>query len=166
MPKIVRCLLLSALSGVLSACQSIDVVRPETGPAAIPTASVSGKTALLDFRIAKSQPAGNLNELQLGTGHLYYLATPLLSRADLAYVLPMRNSQGQPFLRFTLTEDGAKKLEAITQRHRGDWLLFSIDDNFIAAARIIGAAAQGILDIAVDSEQRALYVVSKVGETP
>lgn len=168
MHAIIRCLTL-ALAGLLfSGCAPTQVSHRDADPAS-PTgavASTPAEQARLDFRIAKSQPAGNLSELRIGARSVYYLPPPLLSRSDLTHILPMRDASGLPFLRFTLTAEGAKKLEAITRGHIGDWLLFSIDDDFMAIARINGVSTNATMDIGVDSEQRALYVVGKARAVP
>jgi preprotein translocase subunit SecD len=78
----------------------------------------------------------------------------------------MRDQRGRPFVRFTLTEAGTKKLETLTRRNPGDWILFSMDDSFMGVTRIAGVVADGSLDIGMDSEQSARYVASKVGAAP
>ncbi|MGE8449489.1 MAG: hypothetical protein ACN6OP_02470 [Pseudomonadales bacterium] len=164
----IRCLILAMLGVLLASCTTPKGHPGDAQPQsnAVPAAAAHWHEARMDFRIAKTEPAGNLNELSLGANRLYYLPTPLLSRGDLAHVLPMRDARGNPFVRFTLTSDGARKLEAIIRHNTGEWLLFSIDDTVMAITRINGASTGTTLDIGMDSAQRALYVVAKANVLP
>lgn len=79
----------------------------------------------------------------------------------------MKTKDGVPFLRMQFTQDGAGKLSEITKRNIGNWLLFSINNQFVELPRIGGPVTNGVIDIGMSSEQNAINIANViVGAAP
>lgn len=97
---------------------------------------------------------------------LHILPTPVLTRADLASVVPMKTKEGTAFLRLQFTPEGAGKLGEITRRNVGNWLLFTVNNQFVELPRIGGPVANGVIDIGMGSEQNAINVANLIVGAP
>lgn len=123
-----------------------------------PDAAPQNAQARADFRLAQLQPAEGLAELKLRDGSLWLLAQPVMNRADIMLVEPRQTAQGQAYLRFRFTHDGARKLAAISQQYPGKLLVLTINDELIAAPQIPAGVNDGVLDVVLATEAQAMYI--------
>ncbi|MGB6102994.1 MAG: hypothetical protein WBF88_03955 [Pusillimonas sp.] len=120
--------------------------------------------ASVDFRLAQTDAASGLTELKLPDRSVWFLPQPVLTRADLASVEPRRTQQGQSYVRFGFSQDGAQKLAAVSQRYPGKLLLLTLNNTLIAVPQIQAALSNGILDVGFSSDQQAMDVVRQIGD--
>lgn len=161
----IRVLLSLFVMALLAACQQMPVnnqaVNP-AHPAAAASAPAPSRTVstIVEFRLAQSQPARNLTALHIGKQTLYFFPPPVLTGNDLARAIPMKTSQGQPFVRLEFNQAGAQRLAALTRQNAGRWLLITVNGKLVAAPRIGGPMTQGIMNMTTDSDRNAVLVAN------
>lgn len=160
-----RGLLLIGAMSLLSACnEPADSSKASTddGTALTPKQQVINLPAV-DFRVAQEPEGKGLYTLTLPELTLHYLPTPVLSRADLADATPMRTEQGQAYVSLRFTSKGAEKLSRISRQYQGMWLIFTINNELIGLPRLENPVTDGVLNLTMSSEQRAVQVVAAIG---
>ncbi len=125
-------------------------------------AGQSAQQTRVDFRLAQTQADKGLKELKFPDGSVWYLPNPVLSRDDLTGVEPRRTKEGQAFVRFSFSQQGAQKLAAVTQRYPGKLLVLTLNDSLVALPRIEKPITNGVLDVGFSSDQQALNVVNAI----
>jgi hypothetical protein len=116
----------------------------------------------VDFYLAQDKQAKGLSRLQAGKSVLWFSPQAVMTRADLESVQPRRTAKGQPFVRFTFTQPGAKKLDEITTRYKGKVLITTVGRNIVSLLRLDASAKQGVLDILVKTDQDAVNIANAV----
>lgn len=159
MQNALRFALAASAAILLAACQPL---KPQQVPAAAPApaAAQPQPAPAADFRLVQAQPAPQLQSIRVRGQVLYMQSAPVLTRADLARVTPMKTKEGAAFLRLQFTPEGAGKLGEITRRNVGNWLLFTVNNQFVELPRIGGPVANGVIDIGMGSEQNAINVAN------
>lgn len=114
------------------------------------------------FRLAQTESAEGLSELQLSDGSLWVLPQPVLSRADLASVEPLQTKQGQALVRFGFNQEGARKLSELSRRYQGKLMVVTIADNLVAVPRISEPLTQGAMVVAVANSEQAMAIARAV----
>jgi preprotein translocase subunit SecD len=177
MSRIVSVSLLAIATALVAACQQLPAGRAgqaDTQPAtqvaaAPPPAPVLGAPAtqastvpVVEFRLAQPESAAGLQPLKVGDRQLWVLPQPVLTRADLQTVAPVKSREGISYVRFQFTQAAAPRLAQVTQRFPGKFLLLSIDGQLASAPTIGGAMNEGVLFMPVLTEQQAAQVVAAV----
>ncbi|HWK60588.1 MAG TPA: preprotein translocase subunit SecD [Eoetvoesiella sp.] len=116
------------------------------------------------FRLAQAKEAKGLSELRLSGGSIWVLPQPVLSRADLSSVEPIQTQQGRAFVRFGFTQEGARKLQALSRRFPGKLLVLTIDNDLVAAPRIGKPLTQGEMVVGVASGKQAMAIARAIAE--
>ena len=165
MQTVLRLALVATSAALLAACQPL---KPQQVPAApAPAAAAQPQAApTVDFRLVYAKPAAQLQAIRVRGQVLYMQPAPVLTRADLASVIPMKTKEGAAFLRLQFTPEGAGKLSEITRRNVGNWLLFTVNNQFVELPRIGGQVANGVIDIGMGSEQNAVNVANIIVGAP
>ncbi len=166
MQTVLRLALVATSAALLAACQPL---KPQQAAAAAPapaTAVQPQAAPTVDFRLVHAKPAAQLQAIRVRGQVLYMQPAPVLTRADLASVIPMKTKEGAAFLRLQFTPEGAGKLGEITRRNVGNWLLFTVDNQFVELPRIGGQVANGVIDIGMGSEQNAVNVANIIVGAP
>lgn len=171
--KRAACRGLTVLGAVLlAACQQTAPVRQDAQPDAAQQAAAqqqqqqaaraaaqapaANSAPAVSFFLAQAQPAEGLSEVVLNPNtRLYALPQPVFTQQDLQQVLPVRNNQGQVFLRFDFNEQGAQKLATVTSRAQGNYLILSMRDQIVAVPQINAVYDQGFLPVPVQSAEAA-----------
>ncbi|WP_415358983.1 SecDF P1 head subdomain-containing protein [Kerstersia gyiorum] len=168
--KRAACRSLTVLGAVLlAACQQTVPVRQDAQPDAARQAAAqqqqqqqaaqapaANSAPAVSFFLAQAQPAEGLSEVVLNPNtRLYALPQPVFTQQDLQQVLPVRNNQGQVFLRFDFNEQGAQKLATVTSRAQGNYLILSMRDQIVAVPQINAVYDQGFLPVPVQSAEAA-----------
>ncbi|MBO1013247.1 preprotein translocase subunit SecD [Achromobacter sp. SD115] len=147
-------------------------MKSQQAPAAAPAPAAAQPqpqpqpASAVDFRLVQAKPAAQLQAIRVRGQVLHILPTPVLTRADLASVVPMKTKEGAAFLRLQFTPEGAGKLGEITRRNVGNWLLFTVNNQFVELPRIGGPVANGVIDIGMGSEQNAINVANLIVGAP
>lgn len=165
MQNALRFVLAASAAVLLAACQPL---KSQQAPAAAPApASAQPQPApAVDFRLVQTQPGPQLQPIRVRGQLLHMQSAPVLTRADLARVTPMKTKEGAAFLRLQFTPEGAGKLGEITRRNVGNWLLFTVNNQFVELPRIGGPVANGVIDIGMGSEQNAINVANIIVGAP
>ncbi len=164
MQKALRFALVASSAILLAACQPL---KPQQAPAAAPAPAAQPQPApAVDFRLVQAQPGPQLQPIRVRGQVLHMQSAPVLTRADLARVTPMKTKEGAAFLRLQFTSEGAGKLGEITRRNVGNWLLFTVNNQFVELPRIGGPVANGVIDIGMGSEQNAINVANIIVGAP
>jgi preprotein translocase subunit SecD len=158
-----------------SACQQMPAQQAAT-PAAAQAATQAAPAAArqappqrdaqqpsVEFRLAQPERAPDLSELRMANATLWVVPQPLFTRADLSTITSVRANDGKPYVRFTFTEPGARKLALATQRFPGKILVLTVAGNLVATPRIGGPMNGGVLFVPMASEQQALNVAAVIG---
>ncbi|MHA3905062.1 SecDF P1 head subdomain-containing protein [Castellaniella sp. WN] len=161
-----RVLVVSLCAVLLAACQQMPSKGRTSATAqttaAQPAAASQPRSAGVEFRLAQSQPANGLRPLQVGNQTLHYLPSPVMTGSDLVRAVPMKSKQGQPFVRFEFSPQGAQRLAGLTQRNVGRWLLITVNGNLVAAPRIGGPMTGGVMNMSTDTERNAVLIANEV----
>ncbi len=161
MQNALRFALVTSSAVLLAGCQPLK--QSQAPAAATAPAAVQPQAApTVDFRLVQSQPAAQLQAIRVRGRVLHMQPGPVLTRADLAIVIPMKTKEGAAFLRLQFTPEGAGKLGEITRRNIGQWLLFTVNNQFVELALIGGPVANGVIDIGMGSEQTAINVANLI----
>ncbi|CAM4378860.1 SecDF P1 head subdomain-containing protein [Kerstersia similis] len=183
-PVLVRGMAVLSLA-LLAACQQTAPVRQDSQPTAADQAAARQQAAAqaaaqpaaqapaastaptVSFFLAQAQPAEGLAEVALNpTTRLYALPQPVLTQQDLQQVVPVRNAQGQVFLRFDFNEQGAQKLATVTSRAQGNYLILSMRDQIVAVPQITATYDQGFLPVPVQSAEAAQSILQLLRPAP
>ncbi|HYG43941.1 MAG TPA: hypothetical protein VEA17_13560 [Bordetella sp.] len=172
----IRCLALAGVAA-LAACQHTAPKRANGGPAGPATASATqqtpqqtaqqppqqatGSTApVVTFHLAQAQPADGLARVQLNPStSLYAVPNPVFTQADLQQVVPVQGKNGQVFLRFDFTQQGAAKLAKVTREALGNYLIVSVRGKVIGVPRIATAYEDGNFPLPASSVEEAQAMV-------
>lgn len=119
----------------------------------------------VDFRLAQTSPVEGLSEMKFPDGSIWYLPTPVLSRADLAKVEPRRSAENNAYVRFSFNEVGTKKLAMITERYQGNILVLTLNNSLESLVPIQGHITSGILDVGVQNDEQALSMVRSISSS-
>lgn len=117
--------------------------------------------APVSFFLAQEEQDGDLIELKLADGSLWASPDAILTRADLNSVEPRRTQDGQAFVRFGFSQAGSAKLAEIAGQHSGKLLLVAVGNDVVGLTRI-GMSDDGVLDVAMESDQQAIAVADAV----
>ena len=168
----IRCLALAGVAA-LAACQHTAPKRANAGPAGAATAAATqqtpqqprqqatGSTApVVTFHLAQAQPADGLARVQLNPStSLYAVPNPVFTQADLQQVVPVQGKNGQVFLRFDFTQQGAAKLAKVTREALGNYLIVSVRGKVIGVPRIATAYEDGNFPLPASSVEEAQAMV-------
>jgi preprotein translocase subunit SecD len=175
MSRIVSVSLLAMTTALVAACQQMPAGRtgqagtqPATqaamaaAPAQAAPATQASAAPVVEFRLAQPESAAGLQPLKVGDLQLWVLPQPVLTRADLQTVAPVKSRDGHSYVRFQFSQAAAPRLAQVTQRFSGKFLLLSIDGQLASAPTIGGAMNEGVLFMPVVSEQQAAQVAAAV----
>ena len=172
MSHVLRGLAIASLMS-LAACQ-VPPKRASTEPAsgttaAQPAASQSGSqqqraanssAPSITFHLAQTQQAKGLARVQLNPKtSLYALPQPVFTQADLQQIVPIQNKDGQVFLRFDFTQQGAAKLTQVTRQSVGSYLIISAHGKLVAVPRIATTYDGGKFPVPVKNVEEARAMV-------
>jgi preprotein translocase subunit SecD len=179
MPRLLSVSLLAMTAAFVAACQQMPAGRAgqaSTQPATQTTAAtalapVPAQTApatqgsrvpVVEFRLAQPESAAGLQPLKVGDRQLWVLPQPVLTRADLQTVAPVKSREGHSYVRFQFTQAAAPRLAQVSERFPGKFLLLSIDGQLASAPTIGGAMNEGVLFVPMINEQQAALVSAAV----
>ncbi|KAA0890597.1 preprotein translocase subunit SecD [Pusillimonas sp. ANT_WB101] len=161
-PALIATAVLLAGCETTAPAQKAAAANNATVAAAQPAASQQAQATQVFFRLAQTESAEGLSELQLSDGSLWVLPQPVLSRADLASVEPLQTKQGQALVRFGFNQEGARKLSELSRRYQGKLMVVTIADNLVAVPRISEPLTQGAMVVSVASSEQAMAIARAV----
>lgn len=136
---------------------------PQTAGAAQPAQGAQQQQgAPVTFLLAQKTQAKGLTELKLQNGTLWYAPQPVLTRADLARVTPLKAQNGQGAVRFDFSPEGAQKLANITQRNKGRFLVIVVGDQLVSVPEIDAQLKDGALGFPTANEAQAQAIVDAI----
>jgi preprotein translocase subunit SecD len=136
--------------------------RTAASNAASATQPAQQRQASVDFRLAQTKAAKDFVEVHVQNRSLWVLPQPVLTRADLSGVGPIKTAQGQMFVRFSFNAVGAQRLAAVSRQNTGKLLVISIGGDLAALPQIGGPMTEGVLNIPVPNEQIALNITNAI----
>lgn len=153
---------------VLAGCQTTPT--KSNTPAAMapePTQTTARPTGLMEaptvnFQVGQLDAAANLNSLEFDGKSLYVTPQPVLTRADLSRMTPLKNARGAYFVQFQFNPQGAQKLAALMEQSMGKFFVLSVDGRFAAVSPIGSPVTDGVLNMPVDSQSRAVGLVNSM----
>lgn len=167
LPRVISTIFLSTI--FLAGCQNMprkQAAAPANPPgqqtATRQQSASATQPASVDFRLAQAQPAAGLKELKFADGAIWYLPQPVLARSDLVRVEPLQTKKGQAYVRFVFSQEGARKLEAISKRYPGKLLVLTLNNSLIAVPQIPGPIINGQLDVGFRTAQQAVGVAREI----
>ncbi len=153
---------------LLVGCQSSP---PKPSP---PAAAVSGATPTagqptgqmvaptVEFHVGQLDAATDLKSVNLNGKQLYVTPQPVLTRADLTRMAPLKNSKGAFFVQFYLNPQGAQKMATLIEQSAGKYFVLSVDGSVAAISPIGAPINEGVLTMPVDSQARAVALVNSM----
>lgn len=168
MSKVLRGLAVASLMS-LAACQvppkRTDTEATKQAAAAQPAGAqqspsqqhaASSAVPSITFHLAQAQKAKGLAHIQLSPkASLYVLPQPVFTQADLQQIVPIKNKNGQVYLRFDFTQQGAAKLAQVSRQSVGRYLIISAHGKLVAIPQITAAYEDGKLPVPVNSVEEA-----------
>lgn len=142
--------------------------QPATPPAppAVTNQQAAGaqqqQGAPVTFLLAQKQQAKGMSELKLKDASLWYAPQPVLTRADLARVTPLKTQNGQGAVRFDFSPEGAQKLAAITGQNKGRFLAIVVGNQLVSVPEIDAQLKDGVLGFPTASEAQAQAIVNAI----
>lgn len=115
---------------------------------------------ILTVHLAQAQAEPELLLLDLGEDtKLYALPQPVLTDADMLSFAPIKSNEGQTFLMFEMSEEGANKLANISTQGIGHFFLFSARGQLVSVAKISEPITSGKLLMATENEEHTAQVM-------
>ncbi|OZI74835.1 SecDF P1 head subdomain-containing protein [Bordetella genomosp. 12] len=157
---------------ILGGCQNVPsgkaatAASPASQAAAAPAAgsapAASQRSPAVDFRLAQTKAGPNLTEVKLANGSVWVTPQPVLTRADLTAVAPVRDDKGNTYVRFDFTPQGAQRLAEVTRKNVGRLLFLTVNNDIAAIPQISDPALKGTLLVRTVDENQALQLAKAV----
>jgi|GEM_PF-2623296 len=138
------------------AANQAAATQPATQQTSPQQHTASSAAPSITFHLAQAENAKGLARIQLSSKNsLYVLPQPVFTQADLQQIVPMKNKNGQVYLRFDFTQQGAAKLAQVSRQSVGRYLIISAHGKLVAIPRITAAYEDGKLPVPVNSVEEA-----------
>jgi len=185
MKKLLTTASVIALTAVLAACETtapsqqpepVDPKPPQTmnsSTAPAPTAQEQSaqaqgqqSQAVITLHLAQQQQEEGLVDVNVGDGTLYALPQPVITQAQMSGVSPVVDQGGSSHILFRMNEDGAQRLNAITEQARGHYLLLSVNGQLVSLAQITDTISDGTLLVPTQNEAHSSEIIQMMRQGP
>ncbi len=185
MKKLLTTASVIALTAVLAACETtapsqqpepVDPKPPQTmnsSTAPTPTAQEQSaqaqgqqSQAVITLHLAQQQQEEGLVDVNVGDGTLYALPQPVITQAQMSGVSPVVDQGGSSHILFRMNEDGAQRLNAITEQARGHYLLLSVNGQLVSLAQITDTISDGTLLVPTQNEAHSSEIIQMMRQGP
>jgi len=139
--------------------QTAVTARGTQQPAARAQTQQQRQSTVITLHLAQTKKESSLVEVNAGgQAPLYALPQPVLVQTDIARISPVNTDKGS-FLLLEMNVRGIPKLESITQRARGNYLLLSVQGQLVDVAQIGSVIKDGRLLMATQSPQHTQAII-------
>lgn len=97
---------------------------------------------------------------------LYALPQPVITQAQMSGVSPVVDQGGSSHILFRMNEDGAQRLNAITEQARGHFLLLSVNGQLVSMAQITDTISDGTLLVPTQNEAHSGEIIQMMRQGP
>lgn len=149
---------------LVAGCQHQQEVAQQPAPTQPPAQQAaepeSAERNILAVHLAQQHANPEFIKVDFGEGkNLYALPKPVLTQADMDTVQAATTEDGQHFMVFGLTEQGAKKLADVSAQAQGHFFLFSARGQLVGVAKIDDTMGDGQLLMATENEEHTKQVL-------
>lgn len=165
--SVVSLIKVTGLAGPQDESPTVASQSNKTEDASTETASANmsaQQPVRLDFRLAQRQESTGLRELELLDGSVWYQPQSVLTRENLATVTPKSNDQGQAYVQFVFSEEGARKLTQLSQQYAGKMLVITLGNSLKGIIELSQPVTDGVLNLPLGSEQEAIDMVQRIAD--
>src|SRR5690625_2084452 len=156
--------------------EPVDPKPPQTtGNSTAPAQTPQGQSAqaqgqqsqaVITLHLAQQQQEEGLVDVNVGEGMLYALPQPVITQAQMSGVSPVVDQGGSSHILFRMNEDGAQRLNAITEQARGHFLLLSVNGQLVSMAQITDTISDGTLLVPTQNEAHSGEIIQMMRQGP